>query len=56
MNETGQAAGNATNQAQEGAGGVLNQTGEAISNATGSTVEGVKDPLEVMDKNNSFIF
>lgn len=39
MNETGEAAGNAT----EGLGKAVNETGEALSNATGNVLEGIKD-------------
>ena len=39
INETGEAAGNAT----EGLGGAVNETGEALSNATGGIMEGLQD-------------
>jgi hypothetical protein len=39
MNETGEAAGNAT----EGLGKAVNKTGEALSNATGNVLEGIQD-------------
>ena len=39
VNETGEAAGNAT----EGLGGAVNETGEALSNATGGIMEGLQD-------------
>lgn len=39
VNETGEAAGNAT----EGLGGAVNKTGEALSNATGGIIEGLQD-------------
>jgi len=39
MNETGEAAGNAT----EGMGDAMNETGEALSNVTGGIMEGAQD-------------
>lgn len=39
MNETGEAAGNAT----QGIGGAMNETGDVLSNITGNIVEGAKN-------------